>query len=55
MKVTNKEKEEVRELILKYKDNPVEYLEKEHGVKFTTAQKLFFNFYYGLKDERDEV
>lgn len=55
MNITNKEIEEVRELILKYKDNPVEYLEKELGVKLTTAQKHFFNFYYGLKEVRDEM
>lgn len=53
MKITNKEIEEVRELILKYKDNPVEYLEKELGVKFTIAQKSFLNFYYGIK--KDEM
>lgn len=47
--------EEAREIILKYKDNPVEYLEKELGVKLTTAQKHFFNFYYGLKEVRDEM
>ncbi len=56
MKKTNKEIEEIRETILKYKNNPVEYVEKELGVKLTIAQKAFFNyFYYGLKEVKDEM
>lgn len=46
--MTNKEIEEVKELILKYKDNPVNYLE-ELGVKLTTTQKRLLNFLLWIK------
>ena len=55
MNMTDKQIEMVREIFLIYKNNPIEHLERVFGTEFTTAQKVFLNSHYGLKEVKDEM
>lgn len=55
MNMTDKQIEIVRELILKYKDNPCRIFRERTRIEINYCSKTFFNFYYGLKVVRDEM